>query len=138
MKQLMLTILILAVSGFFLFAGGSKLPDIPAFYQSILNYRIVDGLAAWAGALYLPWLECIAAIALWFRPTRNGAALVLGGLLLFFQGALASAAVRSLDIDCGCLASGNSSSVEFALARNTVLLGLLIAIFLLGRHSRAN
>jgi putative oxidoreductase len=116
---------LLIAGGFFIVAGASKLPDPVAFMDSIENYRLVRGLPAFAAAIYLPILEILAGLALFFRSWRKAGAVLLAGMLLIFEVALASAALRGLDIDCGCLGSGAASGVGFAFVRNLVLLALL-------------
>jgi len=116
------------LSVFFLFAGGSKLLDIPAFTQSVAQYRLVSGQWAWFAALFFPWLEVILALALWVPALRKAALLQLGGLLLVFQGILVSALIRGLDISCGCLGNSLDGGLFFALARNCLL---LFVVFLL-------
>lgn len=109
---------------FFLWAGGSKLADPAALHHAILNYHLVGASVAWAGALFLPWLETMAGWSLFVPGVRRGAAWLLLALLIVFELALASAAWRGLDIDCGCV-GGGGSSVNFALVRNGFLLAAL-------------
>lgn len=116
---------LLLVGGYFLVAGGSKIPDPRAFQESIEAYRLVGGWPARWAALYLPMLEVVAALALFWRNWRSAGAWVLAGMLVVFQVALASALWRGLDLDCGCVGQGGSSSVLAAFLRNWVLLGLL-------------
>lgn len=130
--------LIVFVGGFFLLAGASKLPDIPAFYASILNYQLVDAQLAWLAALFLPYLEICAALALVHPRTRPSGGAILLGLLLFFELALGSAILRGLDIDCGCT-GGSSTSATAAFIRNGVLilaLAILHCLALPPRRSR--
>lgn len=115
-------VLLAGLSLFFLYAGGSKLVDTQAFAESIGQYRLVTGMPAWWGALYLPWIECLAALFLWIRPWRAAALWILAGLILVFQGALLSALIRGLDISCGCFGKGTDSSVLLSFMRNLILL----------------
>lgn len=131
MKRVVGHILCLLVGGYFLMAGATKLIDPVAFFQSILNYQLVGEDLAWLAALYLPFLEIVAALALIIPRTRLAGLVWLAALLLVFQAALASAWVRGLDIDCGCVGSGGSS-VLFALVRNTVLLVMLAGVAFAG------
>ena len=128
--------LILLVGGFFLIAGGLKVVDPAAFYESVLRYRIVDGFPAWMAALWVPWIEVTGALALFLKPWRKAAASLLILLLLFFEGILASAALRGLDIDCGCLGVANASSIQFAILRNIVLLGMLLLLMRMDRDTK--
>lgn len=120
---------LLLVGGFFLVAGGSKIPNPQAFQESIEAYRLVGGWPARWAALYLPMLEVVAALALCRVNWRLAGAWVLAGMLVVFQVALASALWRGLDLDCGCVGEGGSSSVLVAFVRNWILLGLLASGF---------
>lgn len=124
MKNILRYALSLLVGGLFVWAGGSKVLAPEEMHQSILNYQLVPGLLAWLLALLLPWLELAAGLALVAPWTRRGAILLLGLLLIIFQGGLASAWIRGLDIECGCF-GGTSTTVTFAFIRNGILLALL-------------
>lgn len=112
-------------SGFFLFAGVSKLLDPGSFSISIHAYQLTPPLVSWIAAFWLPWLEVIAAIALWLPKWRSAAVLAFILLIAVFQIALLSAAVRGLDISCGCLGSAMDTSILFAFVRNLGLLALV-------------
>lgn len=116
------------LSGFFLFAGASKLLDPATFSHDIAAYRMMPPLFSWIFALWIPWIEVFAALALWWQGLRRAGVLVLGGLLLVFQVALIGAALRGLDISCGCLGSAFDTGILFAFLRNLVLLGLIAAL----------
>lgn len=122
-------VFLIVVAGFFFSAGALKLLDPHAFHLAILRYRLVGPEMAFAAALFLPWFEVVCAVALLARSWRVSAMWLLLLVLCFFQLALGSALWRGLDIDCGCLGtSGIASSAGFALGRNFVLIGLLLAI----------
>lgn len=131
MKKLVGHILSLLVGGYFLWAGVTKLSAPADFFQNILNYQLVGEGIAWPLALYLPWLEIVAGLALIWPRLRIGGLIWLGAMLLVFQAGLVSAWLRGLDIDCGCVGSGGSS-VVFALVRNTVFLVMLAGIAFVG------
>jgi uncharacterized membrane protein YphA (DoxX/SURF4 family) len=114
-----------ALGLFFLYAGGSKLLDVPAFTRAIEAYQVVGFPFSYYAALGVPWLECVAAVGMWLPRWRHAGLLILFGLLVLFQGILLAALVRGLDISCGCLGGGLDSSVSWALVRNCVLLGLI-------------
>ncbi|HSH09598.1 MAG TPA: MauE/DoxX family redox-associated membrane protein [Oceanipulchritudo sp.] len=121
-------LILLVVCGFFLVAGLLKASDPAEFALSILRYRLVGEKLAWIAALWLPWLEMIAALALLWPRLRHAGIWLIFLLLLMFEVSLASAAWRGLDIDCGCLGSGTETSVEMALIRNLVLMGSLLVL----------
>ena len=115
------------ISLFFLFAGISKILDPAAFSIAIEQYQLVGGTLSWIVALWLPWLECLAAVGIWRRDWRLASVLVLAGMLVVFEVALLSAIIRGLDISCGCFGSGTESGTLFSFIRNIFLLfGLLL------------
>jgi putative oxidoreductase len=116
---------------FFFYAGAVKLVDVATFMQSVEQYRLIDGFLAWGVALWVPWVECLAALGLWIKSLRRGSLWILTGLLVVFEIILLSALVRGLDISCGCLGSGSESSVLFAFGRNIVLLIIVIGLLAL-------
>lgn len=111
------------LSLFFLFAGLSKLSDPATFSLAIERYQLVGGALSWALALWIPWLECVTSVCIWFRRWRSASVLVLLGLMIAFQIGLASALVRGLDISCGCFGATFESGVLLSLIRNFFLLG---------------
>lgn len=124
MKRLVPRLLGILVALLFLYAGGLKALDPAAFARDIENYQI---LSAWPSAflaLYLPWLELLAAAALLLGRARQGALSMLLVLCVAFVTALASAWYRGLDINCGCFGE-NSSTVVTALIRAALLGGLI-------------
>ena len=122
------------VAAAFALAGGLKLADPSRFAADIGNYRLVSASVAAAASVYLPWLEIALALALlaprWRCPARAISAL----LLLGFCVALASAAWRGINLNCGCFGSATATGVAGALVRNAVLLALLVAGRLLTRE----
>ena len=104
----------------FVYAGISKLGDADSFAQSIANYRIMPDFLTIPLAVYLPYLEILAGIALISRLLFSGGILIAGALLAIFLGATGSALIRGLDISCGCFGSSSASLPE-ALARNIIL-----------------
>ena len=104
----------------FVYAGISKVGDANSFAQSIANYRIMPDFLTIPLAVYLPYLEILAGIALISRLFLTGGILIGGALLAIFLGATGSALIRGLDISCGCFGSSSASLPE-ALARNIIL-----------------
>ena len=122
-------ILMAGLSVFFLYAGASKLVDVAAFSVAIEQYRIVAQPFSWALALWLPWIECLAAIILWVPSWKKAALTILLVLLLVFEAARLGAYFRGLDISCGCLGGILETGVVVAFFRNLGL--LMVTLFLL-------
>ncbi|MGE9295854.1 MAG: MauE/DoxX family redox-associated membrane protein [Puniceicoccales bacterium] len=127
MKCFVGNLLSVIVGGLMAYAGITKALAPAEFYQSVLNYQLLGADLAWAVALFLPWLEIVAGLALIAPWTRRGAVVWLVLLLLTFQAGLASAWARGLDIDCGCFGQ-ESSSASMALIRNCFLLAAVVVV----------
>lgn len=100
----------IAVAGCFLVAGALKIWDFgharsatPDFTIAIQQYRLLPSpdLAVLL-AVYLPWLEVTAALAVFARRLALGAATAMLGMSAMFLVAVGSAWWRGLVIACGC------------------------------------
>jgi uncharacterized membrane protein YphA (DoxX/SURF4 family) len=108
--------------GLFVWSGLLKAVDPAAFVMSVRSFRLVpDPYAAWV-ALGLPWLEILAGLAVVTGILRLGGLLLLNVSLVVFIGALISAVVRGLDVDCGCFGGKGTTSAWEGLVRNGLLL----------------
>jgi len=125
--------LLILVAGLFLFAGISKLLDPVDFGRSIGHYQLVGHPFTLLAALWVPWAECVAGIALFFKRWRSEALIILLGLLLIFEIMLGSAYFRGLDIDCGCFGKGPGQGVIFAFLRNIGLIAITL-VLLIANH----
>ena len=105
-EKVIVLLLRLIVGGVFICAGVLKAVDPAQFAKDVDNYRLLPSAAAAAVALYLPWLEILAGIALATGVWHRGASLLIGGMLVAFLIALSSAWARGLDIHCGCFGHG--------------------------------
>jgi uncharacterized membrane protein YkgB len=98
-----LLLLRLAIGGVFIWAGAVKVFATQDFARDIQHYAIIpwaDGVLLMA--VYLPWLELGAGLAVVCRRLQFGGLVAIIGMLLVFLGALTSAWARGLDISCGC------------------------------------
>lgn len=111
----------------FVYAGIVKALAPAEFAVAIAHYRLVPPWASRFMALYLPWLEVVAGLALLWPPLRRGAGLVLGALLLVFLAAIVQAWARGLDVRCGCFGrSLEESSYTLIVLRDLGLLCLVV------------
>ena len=94
-----------AVAAVFIAAAIPKIVDPAAFFASIQSYRLIPDGAAAILAVWLPWLELGAALAIFPRRQRSGALWLLLALTSVFLVALGQAWLRGLDITCGCFGS---------------------------------
>lgn len=120
---------VLALAATFLYAGGLKAWAPNEFALAIERYRLVPYQVSVVLALYLPWLEIAAALALFAPALRRAAAGLIALMLLAFCGALASAWVRGIDLACGCFSnSAEPSNIALHLGGNAILLVLAAAL----------
>ena len=112
-----------AIAALFLFAAITKLVDPSSFAQQIANYQLTPWPASALLAVFLPALELCVGISLLLGRWESGALVWVAILLTIFSGALLSAIVRGLSIDCGCFGrSIENTGTLWPLIRNLVLL----------------
>ena len=132
------TVLRLSLGGLFVWAAWSKLEDPALFAVQVAAYDILPQTVVLLVALVLPPLELLTGCMLVLTKWSREAAFVVTGMLAVFIVALAQAAVRGLDISCGCfadeLADHGPSAILVALIRDVVL--LVPSIWLLIRPNR--
>jgi putative oxidoreductase len=118
-------VLRILIAVLFLFAAITKLFDPSSFAQQIANYQLTPWPGTAALAVFLPALELCVGICLLFGRWESGALVWLAVLLAIFSGALLSATVRGLGIDCGCFGrSLENTGTLWPLIRNLVLLAV--------------
>lgn len=121
-KRWIIGALRVAIAGVFVFAAAPKLADPASFALEIDNYRMVPEALVGSMAVIVPVLELVVAAALLTGIHARGAALLAGGMLLTFAGAMVQAMARGIDLDCGCFGSALEMQVSgFTVARNLVL-----------------
>ncbi len=112
-----------AIAALFLFAAITKLVDPSAFAQQIANYQLTPWPATAGLSVFLPALELCVGIGLLLGRWESGALVWVAILLTMFSGALLSAIVRGLSIDCGCFGrSIENTGTLWPLIRNLALL----------------
>ena len=129
----------LAVAAVFLVAGAMKIWDFaharsatPDFTIAIQHYELLPPDLSVLLAIYLPWLEIIAALALFARRLALGAAAAMLGMSAMFLAAIGSAWWRGLNIACGCFGKDEvPTDYRLLLFRD---LALLAAVSILAVH----
>jgi putative oxidoreductase len=118
----------------FVAAAVSKIVDPPGFAHEVANYRLVPAGAVHALALFLPWLELFAGLALVTGIARRSAVLVTLVLLAVFLGALSINLARGRPVDCGCFTTKETpktpeqrlSAMKLAILRDVGLVVLAL------------
>lgn len=112
----------LILAGVFLYAGWDKILHPASFTAQVAAYGLLPSELLTLVALTLPWLEVLAGVCLLVGFLSESSALVLGLLSLGFAGAVTSANLRGLDIECGCFSTTRSGPADW----NHVLLDLAL------------
>ena len=127
-------ILAVVLAALFGVAGALKLGDPAQFARDIANFQLIAPPWSAMLAVYLPWLELLAAAALLVPRWHQGATAVVLGLSVGFVAALASAWWRNLDIACGCFGAASATTTGTALLRSIVITLLAATLLWLARR----
>jgi uncharacterized membrane protein len=92
----------LILAAIFLLASVPKIIAPHEFAVAVFRYQLLPDAAINLMALFLPWLELVAAIAILIPRTSAAAAAVFFGLLAVFTAAISINLLRGIDISCGC------------------------------------
>jgi putative oxidoreductase len=119
-------ILHLVFGGVFVWAGAMKVWNPMVFLDDVRSFALLPDPYAAMLALFLPWLEIYAGLAVMTGALRKGGLLVLNGSLLVFLAAIVIAWVRGTDIRCGCFGGDGDASSNYLelLVRDLALLAL--------------
>ncbi len=138
MEKLALHIARWVVGLIFLGAGALKITDTQHFAQAVQNYQLTSWTGSMLIAIYLPWLEIVAAMALLAQRLYRGALTVISALTLLFLGTITSAWWRDLDISCGCFGPElNRTNYPLHLAADVGLLAILAALSRVARRPQS-
>jgi len=119
---------IVIVSACLLYAGWQELTAPTTFAYAIAAYELIPLGLTPLFALTIPVVMILAGLSLLSSVFRVGGALAAGFLLTAFTGAIISAKMRGLDINCGCAAGIDLSiqkSFPLLILRNASLLAML-------------
>lgn len=121
----------IALAGIFIASAAPKVWNPGGFAAAVSAYKMLPNMIVNPLAVYLPWLELLAAVLLLFaRSMRDAAILILTGLLLIYTVAVVVALARGLDIDCGCLPAWSQTRVGWwAILRNVMLFAVGIWLY---------
>lgn len=122
-------ILRLLLAAIFLAAAPQKIFAPADFAVSIQGYQILPDILVHGLALVLPWVEILVAILLVCR-VWMGAALTLANVMLaVFLGAIVSAHLRGINLDCGCFSSSGETTADMRwyMIRDSIFLAMGLA-----------
>lgn len=92
----------LVLAAIFLLASVPKIVAPDEFAVAVFHYQLLPDAAINLVAIFLPWVELVAAIAILIPRTTAAAAAIIFGLLAVFTAAISIDLVRGIDISCGC------------------------------------
>lgn len=92
----------LILAAIFLLASVPKIIAPHEFAIAVFRYQLLPDAAINLMAIFLPWVELVAAIAILIPRTSAAAAAIFFGLLAVFTAAISIDLVRGIDISCGC------------------------------------
>jgi len=100
----------------FIVASLHKIADPPDFAHMIYNYKITPNPFINLVAIYMPWIELFAGLALVCGVFgRRGGATIVGGLLVVFMLAIGFNLLRGNAIDCGCFEGSGETKTRAQL-----------------------
>ncbi len=112
----------------FLASALGKIADVPAFAESIHNFRlepVIPMVATNLLAMTIPWVELVAGLALVTGVRPKAGAFVYTVLIAVFTVGVLAAMVRGLSFDCGCFGKASAGPVGLKkLAENLVMIAL--------------
>jgi uncharacterized membrane protein YphA (DoxX/SURF4 family) len=124
----------LLLAGVWLYAGASKVTDLPGSVRAVNAYQLIPVSAGQVVGAALPLAEITLGLLLLAGLGIRAGAVASAVLLTLFVAAIASAAARGLRIDCGCfgdggsLAAGESTAYGTEIARDLALLAVSVAL----------
>jgi uncharacterized membrane protein YphA (DoxX/SURF4 family) len=123
----------------FIYASYDKAANPLAFAQIIHNYRITPPSLINIAAVTLPWIELLSGMLIIVGFKVRGANLILGSLLVFYTLVLSIAAIRGININCGCFSTSPvvRSNLVADIFRDLFFMLFSIHILLFHKSSRS-
>ncbi|MCF6248806.1 MAG: DoxX family protein [Desulfobacula sp.] len=116
-----------------IYASIDKIVNPEAFGKIIYTYQLLPGKMINIIAIILPWLELIVGMFLIFQLWVPGTVLLTNALFMVFIGAIISALLRGLNIDCGCFSTsggnGSMNMVTFFRDFSFVIMAFSLLVF---------
>jgi len=101
-NRIFLTVLRVVLAGIFIYASWEKILKPDDFARIVEGYRLLPQPMVALVAIWLPWTELIAGVALLVGSWPRAMGLLFTGLTAVFIAGLAQALARGIDIQCGC------------------------------------
>lgn len=128
-ERILELVLRFGLGGLFIYAGGAKLLDLEQFFLDVHHFELTPWDVSMAIAMFLPWLEIVAGVALIVRRLYSGAIGLCALMAIIFIIAISSAWTRGLDLTCGCFGrENNQTNYPQHLALNGALLAAAVGL----------
>src|SRR5258706_15776109 len=102
MKRILFLLARMALGAVFIIAAAPKIADPPSFAHMMSNYKLLPAPAVNGFALFLPWLEILAGLALVSGIFWRTAVKFAAALLVVFILAIGINPARDHAVQCGC------------------------------------
>ncbi len=129
MKNVIWTVVALLFGALFIWSGVAKLKDPITFADNVRNFQVIGDPFAPAVALFLPWVEVFAGIALMSGRFAKGGSFIIMGLMVFFTLLMGISWMRGLDITCGCFGDNDIVNYPVKMMQNIILLAIGFALW---------
>jgi putative oxidoreductase len=132
MKRALEWLLRFGLGALFVYSGWLKLRDPTTFATEVTNYHFFPSLAPYL-AVMLPPAEMVVGAGLIVLPPlwRRAAALSTALLCAMFTVAVAQAAARHINVDCGCFGGSSGPVTKWTVVRDVALFASALAIYAL-------
>jgi len=118
-----------ALAGVFIYAGVAKVMEAQSLAASIARFQMVPEALIHPMALGLPVFEILCGIALVAGPWKRQAAFSIAALCVLFLGALVSANLRGIVVECTCFGASAPEPIWRSIVRDLTLLVAALAIY---------
>lgn len=124
------TVIRVFLGGILGWAGSVKIYNPKAFIKIVKAYNLLpEGLVVLWG-IFLPWIELVTGLFLFFGLWHKSAVLSSSGLFLIFAAAVSINILRGADIACGCFGF-NDTNLYVVLLQDLVFLLCCCFLFFL-------
>jgi putative oxidoreductase len=124
----------IAIGLLFVIAALAKIGDTAAFAAQVHNFRLTPIALENLVAMILPWVELVAGASLVLGVRARASAWICAALMLVFTVAVAQAAARGLDFECGCFGKGDGSTIGLVKLLENVGLSAVALVATLRRR----
>jgi putative oxidoreductase len=122
----------IVLGALFIYSSLDKIANTAEFAKIVHNYHLLPEFSVNLFAMALPWAELLTGVLLLTGKYSKGAALLYTFMLVIFIIALLQAALRGININCGCfsLKGGETSDVWLRILLDLIMLFFSFNLYL--------